>query len=239
MPGYLSRGDCARSVSSSARKESRPGHRATPYWERCLNPARVSNFVGTTTIGPCAMSDVTQILHQIEAGDPTAANLLLPLVYDELRKLAAVRLQQEKTGQTLQATGLVHEAYLRLVGPDGAASFANRQHFFASAAEAMRRILVDQARRKLTERHGGQWQRVTEPTNDPVVDGDPEQTLIIHDLLDHLGKTHPRQVEVAKMRLFLQLKFTEIAEVMNVSADTAESDWSFARAWLQREWERK
>jgi RNA polymerase sigma factor (TIGR02999 family) len=185
------------------------------------------------------MSDVTQILHQIEAGDPTAANLLLPLVYDELRKLAAVRLQQEKPGQTLQATGLVHEAYLRLVGPEGAASFANRQHFFASAAEAMRRILVDQARRKLTERHGGQWQRIAEPTNDPVADVDPEQTLIIHDLLDHLGKTHPRQVEVAKMRLFLQLKFTEIAEVMNVSADTAESDWSFARAWLQREWQKE
>jgi RNA polymerase sigma factor (TIGR02999 family) len=185
------------------------------------------------------MSDVTQILQQIEAGDPTAANLLLPLVYDELRKLAAVRLQHEKPGQTLQATGLVHEAYLRLVGPNGSASFANRQHFFASAAEAMRRILVDQARRKLTERHGGQWQRISEPIDEPVADNDPQQTLIIHDLLDHLGRTHPRQFEVAKMRLFLQLKFAEIAEVMNVSADTAESDWSFARAWLQREWMRE
>ena len=185
------------------------------------------------------MSDVTHILQQIESGDPTAAELLLPLVYDELRKLAAVRLSQEKPGQTLQATGLVHEAYLRLVGPDGAASFANRQHFFAAAAEAMRRILVDQARRKLAVRHGGQWQRVAEPTHDPVADGDAEQTVIIHDLLDLLGKTHPRQVEVAKMRVFLQLKFTEIADVMNLSADTAESDWSFARAWLKREWERE
>ncbi len=184
------------------------------------------------------MSEVTQILQQIEAGDPSAANLLLPLVYDELRKLAAVRLNQEKPGQTLQATGLVHEAYLRLVGQDGAASFANRQHFFASAAEAMRRILVDRARRKLTERHGGQWQRISEPIDDPVAHEDPQQTLIVHDLLDHLGRTHPRQVEVAKMRLFLQLKFTEIAEIMNVSADTAESDWSFVRAWLQREWTR-
>jgi RNA polymerase sigma factor (TIGR02999 family) len=239
MAGSLGRSDCAGSLSFLPRKELRPGHRGTPHWERCLNPDPAQNSIGTAATGPCVMSDVTQILHQIEAGDPTAADLLLPLVYDELRKLAAVRLNQEKPGQTLQATGLVHEAYLRLVGPDGAASFANRQHFFASAAEAMRRILVDQARRKLAVRHGGQWQRVAEPTHDPVADGDPEQTLIIHDLLDHLGKTHPRQVEVAKMRLFLQLKFTEIAEVMNLSADTAESDWSFARAWLQREWERK
>ena len=186
------------------------------------------------------MSDVTQILQQIESGDPTAAELLLPLVYDELRKLAAVRLSQEKPGQTLQATGLVHEAYLRLVGPDGAASFANRQHFFAAAAEAMRRILVDQARRKLTERHGGQWQRVAEPTHDPVADGDAEQTVIIHDLLDHLGKTHPRQVEVAKMRLFLQLKFTEIggegfAGVRRGIRDSGTSDfrsWGFdALSW--------
>ena len=105
------------------------------------------------------MSDVSRILQQIESGDPLAAERLLPLVYDELRRLATARLNQEKPGQTLQATGLVHEAYLRLVGQDGAATFASRQHFFAAAAEAMRRILVDQARRKLAVRHGGEWQR--------------------------------------------------------------------------------
>ena len=185
------------------------------------------------------MSDVSRILQQIESGDPFAAERLLPLVYDELRKLAAARLNQEKPGQTLQATGLVHEAYLRLVGQDGAATFASRQHFFAAAAEAMRRILVDQARRKLAVRHGGEWQRVPELKDNPVADGEAEQTVIIHDLLDHLGTTHPRQVEVAKMRLFLQLTFVEIAEVMSLSADTAESDWNFARAWLKREWGQK
>lgn len=188
--------------------------------------------------GLTTMSHVTRILQQIESGDPVAAERLLPLVYDELRKLATVKLAQEKPGQTLQATALVHEAYLRLVGHDGAAAFANRRHFFAAAAEAMRRILVDQARRKLAVRHGGNWHRVPELKEEPVAEGDAEQTVIIHDLLDHLVTTHPRQVEVAKMRLFLQLTFAEIAEVMSLSEDTAESDWAFSRAWLKREWRR-
>lgn len=191
------------------------------------------------------MNDVTRILSQIEAGDPSAAEQLLPLVYDELRKLAAAKLAHESPGQTLQATALVHEAYLRLVArPQCELSesapyepaWNGRGHFFAAAAEAMRRILVDQARRKLAVRHGGEWQRVPELKEHPVADGEAEQTIIIHDLLDHLGTTYPRQVKVAKMRLFLQLTFAEIAEVMNLSADTAESDWNFARAWLKREW---
>ncbi len=191
------------------------------------------------------MSDVTRILSEIESGDPSAAEQLLPLVYDELRKLAAAKLAQETPGQTLQATALVHEAYLRLMArpqrelsestPDELA-WNSRGHFFAAAAEAMRRILVDQARRKLAVRHGGEWQRVPELKEFPVADGEAEQTIIIHDLLDHLGTKYPRQVKVAKMRLFLGLTFVEIAEVMNLSADTAESDWSFARAWLKREW---
>lgn len=181
------------------------------------------------------MSDVTRILQQIESGDPVAAERLLPLVYDELRKLAAAKLAQEKPGQTLQATALVHEAYLRLVSQEGA-GFANRRHFFAASAEAMRRILVDQARHKLAVRYGGDWHRVPELKVGPIFEGDAEQTVIIHDLLDHLGKTHPRQMEVAKLRLFLQMSFSEIAEVMNLSVDTAESDWSFARASLKREW---
>ncbi|HUQ70911.1 MAG TPA: ECF-type sigma factor [Planctomycetaceae bacterium] len=180
--------------------------------------------------------DVSHILQQIESGDPIAADRLLPLVYEELRKLAAVKLAQEKPGQTLQATALVHEAYLRLVDQDGLAGFANRRHFFAAAAEAMRRILVDQARHKLAVRHGGDWRRVPELPAEPVASGDAEQTVIIHDLLDHLGTNHPRQVEVAKMRLFLQMTLAEISEVLSISPDTAESDWAFARAWLKRAW---
>ena len=184
------------------------------------------------------MADVSRILRKMESGDPIAADQLLPLVYDELRTLAAAKLAQEKPGQTLQATALVHEAYLRLVGKDGATTFANRQHFFAAAAEAMRRILVDQARQKLTERHGGQLHRLPKLTEIPVSDGDVEQTIVIHDLLDRLASTHPRSFEVAKMRLFLQMTFVEIAGVLGLSADTAESDWAFARAWLKREWGR-
>ncbi len=107
-----------------------------------------------------------------------------------------------------------------------------------AAAEAMRRILVEQARRKLAVRHGGEWNRISKLDEDPVADGEAEQTVIIHDLLDHLGTTHPRQVEVAKMRMFLQLTFSEIAEVLGLSADTTESDWNFARAWLKREWDK-
>jgi RNA polymerase sigma factor (TIGR02999 family) len=182
------------------------------------------------------MSEVTQILSQIESGDPMAAEKLLPLVYEELRKLAAVRIAQEKPGQTLQATALVHDAYLRLVDQEQVQHWNSRGHFFAAAAEAMRRILVEQARRKLAVRHGGEWNRILIFDEDPVVYGEAEQTVIIHDLLDHLGTTHPRQVEVAKMRLFLQLTFSEIAEVLGLSSDTTESDWNFARAWLKREW---
>ena len=165
-----------------------------------------------------------------------AAEKLLPLVYEELRKLAAVRIAQEKPGQTLQATALVHDAYLRLVDQEQLQHWNSRGHFFAAAAEAMRRILVEQARRKLAVRHGGEWNRIHKLDEDPVVYGEAEQTVIIHDLLDHLGTTHPRQVEVAKMRLFLQLTFSEIAEVLGLSSDTTESDWNFARAWLKREW---
>ena len=182
------------------------------------------------------MTDVSRIFRQIESGDPVAAEQLLPLVYEELRKLAVARLAQEKPGQTLQATALVHEVYLRLVGSDGAARFANRRHFFVAAAESMRRILIDQARRKQAVRNGGDWYRFPELKEEPAGDGDAEQMVMIHDLLDYLGTSHPRQAEVAKMRLFLQMTFAEIGDVMSLSADTAESDWAYARAWLKREW---
>src|SRR5688572_17195648 len=182
------------------------------------------------------MSDVTRILSAIQQGEPQASEQLLPLVYEELRKLAAAKLAQEKPGQTLQATALVHEAYLRLVGKDGTTAFAGRRHFFGAAAEAMRWILVDQARRKLTIRHGGEWHRVSELGDVAAVEQEAEQTVIIHEMLDGLAATHPRPAEVAKMRLFLLMTFVEIAEVLGLSADTAESDWAFARAWLKREW---
>lgn len=182
--------------------------------------------------------DVTLILSRIEQGDPHAADELLPLVYNELRKLAAARMAQEKPGQTLQATALVHEAYLKLVGGKTPRNFANRQHFFAAGAEAMRRILVDEARRKLSVRHGGQWRRHDSPQDFADAEQDPAETIAVDELLDRLAKDHARPAQVAKMRLYLEMTFCEIAEVLDVSADTAESDWAYARAWMKRAWQR-
>ena len=179
------------------------------------------------------MSQVTRILEEIERGDAAASEQLLPLVYEELRRLAFAKLANEKPGQTLQATGLVHEAYLRLVGSDQ--SWENRSHFFAAAAEAMRRILVDVARRKKTLKHGGQWKREPELRDLAGPGQTPEETIAIGELLDRMASDNPRQAEVAKMRLFLDMSLVEISQVMGYSADTAESDWAYARAWLQRE----
>ena len=179
------------------------------------------------------MSEVTRILDEIERGDAAAKEQLLPLVYGELRRLASVKLASEKPGQTLQATGLVHEAYLRLVGSDQ--SWENRSHFFAAAAEAMRRILVDIARRKKTLKHGGQWKREPEFRDLAGPGQTPEETIAIGELLDRIASDNSRQAEVAKMRLFLDMSLVEISQVMGYSADTAESDWAYARAWLKRE----
>ncbi len=182
------------------------------------------------------MSDVSVILVAIENGDQQAAHRLLPLVYEELRHLAAAKLAREKPGQSLQATDLVHQAWMRLVGKEGSATFEGRKHFFGAAAEAMRRILVDQARRKLSVRHGGNMQRVAELPDVPDIEQKVDQTLAVHELLDNLAAKHPRQAEVAKMRLFLQFTFDETALVLGISVDSAENDWKFARAWLKREW---
>jgi RNA polymerase sigma factor (TIGR02999 family) len=176
------------------------------------------------------MSDVTQILSAIQAGDPRAAAELLPLVYDELRKLAAARLAEEKPGQTLQPTALVHEAYLRLVGDQ---HFDGRGHFFAAAAEAMRRILVEAARRKSRLRHGGGWKRVK--LEDECSPAEPPADCDLLALDDALGRLEAGQPEVAavvKLRYFAGLTAEESAAALGISLRTVNRHWAFARAWL-------
>lgn len=184
------------------------------------------------------MSDVTQILSQIESGDPSAAEQLLPLVYDELRKLAAVRLAQEKPGQTLQATALVHEAYIRLVGSPvqcETTHWNSRGHFFAAAGEAMRRILIINARRRCAEKRGGGRERIDlDPDKLPTSDRD-ERLLAIDEALNALEKEHPEKAKLVKLRFFAGFTIADAAAAMGISDTTADRHWSFARAWLQRE----
>ena len=181
------------------------------------------------------MSDVTQILARIDDGDASAAEELLPLVYDELRKLAAAKLASERAGQTLDATALVHEAYLRLVpGAGQQQHWDGRGHFFAAAAEAMRRILVDNARRKRRIRHGGNLQRVTlEECDLPVQSrASDDDILAVHEALDALARTDPQAAELVKLHYFLGLPIDETAELLGTSERTAYRTWSYARAWL-------
>src|SRR5262249_28697338 len=181
------------------------------------------------------MSDVTRILSAIERGEPHAAGQLLPLVYDELRKLAAQRLAQERPGQTLQATALVHEAHLRLVDVEQAQHWNSRGHFFAAAAEAMRRILVENARRKGRERHGGGHQRVDLLEDEVAVPADDEQVLLLDEALTQLEGVRPQAAAVVKLRFFSGLTVEEAAAVVGTSSRTARRLWVFARAWLRRE----
>ena len=181
------------------------------------------------------MADVTQILSAVEAGDPKAAAELLPLVYEELRKLAAVRLAEERPGQTLQATALVHEAYLRLVGPTDAPKWDGRGHFFAAAGEAMRRILVDQARRKQTEKHGGGLQR-RELDAEAVVALEPKVDLVALDAaLSRLAEYDPQKAKLVELRYFAGLTGEQAAQVLGLSASTVDRLWVYTRAWLRRE----
>jgi RNA polymerase sigma factor (TIGR02999 family) len=181
------------------------------------------------------VSDITRILVEIEQGDPKAAEELLPLVYHELRRLAAARLAQEKPGQTLQATALVHEAYLRMVGSDAARKWNGRNHFFAAAAEAMRRILVESARRKNRVKHGGRMRRHDLAADPRAEDGgDPIEVLAIHEALEHFEKTSPRKAELVKLKYFVGLTVAEAAEVLGIAPATAEDDWRYAKAWLKR-----
>jgi RNA polymerase sigma factor (TIGR02999 family) len=177
------------------------------------------------------MSDVTRILSQIEQGDPQAAEKLLPLVYDELRKLAAAKLAHEKPGQSLNATALVHEAYLRLVGNQ---QFDGRGHFFASAAEAIRRILVEQARRRQSARHGGQGQRQDLDPDRLAAPVPDEELLALHEALDRLSTEHPEKAELVKLRFFAGLTADEAAAALGISPSTADRHWTYARAWLGR-----
>jgi RNA polymerase sigma factor (TIGR02999 family) len=178
------------------------------------------------------MSDVTRILSQIESGDPSVAQQLLPLVYDELRKLAAARLAQEKPGHTLQATALVHEAYLRLVDVDQAQHWNSRGHFFAAAAEAMRRILVENARRKRSQKRGGGLRRVDLDVVRVQTENRHEDLLALDEALTRLEDRWPEKARLVKLRYFAGLTMPEAAQAMKVSLATAERYWTFARAWL-------
>jgi RNA polymerase sigma factor (TIGR02999 family) len=181
------------------------------------------------------MTDVTRILSAIEAGDSHAAEQLLPLVYDELRKLATARMAEERADHTLQPTALVHEAYLRLVeGAARNATWDSRGHFFAAAAEAMRRILIDQARRKRRPKHGGDRQRVNLDEAVPINDS-PEDLPALDEALAKLAREEPRKAELVKLRFFAGLTIPEAAKLLGISTSTAERYWSYARVWLYAE----
>jgi RNA polymerase sigma factor (TIGR02999 family) len=179
------------------------------------------------------MSDVTRILSQIESGDPSAAEQLLPLVYEELRKLAAVRISLEKPGQTLQATALVHDAYLRLVGPHQNQHWESRGHFFAAAAESMRRILVDQARKKASLKAGGDLRRVDISRLEIEFPASQVDILELHEALVNLESADPRAAKVVKLRYFAGLSLQETADSLGVSLFTVKVDWNYAKNWLR------
>jgi RNA polymerase sigma factor (TIGR02999 family) len=181
------------------------------------------------------MSEVTHILNAIEAGDPRASAQLLPLVYQELRRLAAQRLAQEKPGQTLEPTALVHEAYLRLVGRHEEQHWNGRNHFFAAAAEAMRRILVETARRKQGPKHGGRLRRIDTDLNLLAAAPSSIDLLALDEALTKLAKESPARAELVKLRFFAGLTTSEASEVLGVSLATAERYWTYARTWLYAE----
>jgi len=179
------------------------------------------------------MTDVTRILSAIEQGDPSAAEQLLPLVYDELRKLAAQKMAREAPGQTLQATAVVHEAYLRLVGGETDRTYRDRGHFFATAATAMRRILVDNARAKQSDKRGGRSRR--EPLVDVAAPLPDDELLTLNEALGKLAAEDPLKAQLVELRYFGGLTGDQAAEVLGISPSTADRHWAFARAWLQAE----
>jgi RNA polymerase sigma factor (TIGR02999 family) len=185
--------------------------------------------------GSASMNDVTRILSAIDGGDPSAARDLLPLVYDELRKLAAHRLASEKPGQTLQATALVHDAYIRLVDPQTRQRWDSRGHFFAAAAQAMRRILVDNARHKQSMKAGGDRRRLELSDVELTIEAPDVDLLALDQALDKLERMDKRKADLVKLRFFAGLTIQEAAEALGISTSTADSDWAYTRCWLRLE----
>ena len=181
------------------------------------------------------MKDVTRILSQIEQGDPSAAESLLPLIYKELRQLAAAKMARESPDHTLQATALVHEAYLRLIDKDTAKQWSSRGHFFIAAAEAMRRILIENARRRMTRKRGGSWQRILFDEAHCVTSISPDELLAIDDALSRLALEDEQAARLVKLRFFAGFSLPEAAELLEVSRSTAYEHWAYAKAWLRCE----
>lgn len=194
----------------------------------CLSPARTLALLAAEK---ARMTEVTQILTAIDGGDPHAAKRLLPLVYDELRLLASQRLAGERVGQTLQATALVHEAYLRLVG-DESAKWNSRGHFFAAAARAMRRILIDRARGKQRDKRGGEFRRVDLNAADLVMDSVPQEIIDLDDALKRLAVEDKTKADLVELRFFAGMTLREAADFLGISIATADRYWAYARAWL-------
>jgi len=181
------------------------------------------------------MPDVTRLLSAIERGDPQASEQLLPLVYEELRRLAAQKMAQEKPGQTLQATALVHEAYLRLVGAGAAQHWDSRGHFYSAAAEAMRRILIEQARRKNSLKTGAGMHRISLSDVHPTKEGSEVDVLAVDEVLQKLARSDPRKAELVKLRFFAGLTNAQAAAILGIDASTAALDWAYAKCWLRVE----
>ena len=184
------------------------------------------------------MHEVTRILSALDQGDPAAADRLLPLVYEELRKLAAHQLAHEQPGQTLQPTALVHEAYLRLVGAEQAQRWDHRGHFFAAAAEAMRRLLIDNARRRKSEKRGGGWQRIDVVDVELAVDSTTDDLLAVDEAMTKLATHDPLIARLVELRFFAGLTLAQAAAALDISLRTANRHWTYARAWLRRELDR-
>jgi len=217
-----------------------PYHAAAAHGGLCLADHENISGAGqvdelcSASLQASTMSDATVMLAAIGAGDSKAAEQLLVLVYDELRRLAASKLSREAPGQTLQPTALVHEAWLRLVG-DKTPAFNDREHIFRASAEAMRRILIDRARRKHTQRHGGEYHRVDFEGFDLAAPAADDQLLAVNEALDKFAIEHPIQAELVKLRYFAGLTNEEVSQVLGISVSTAKNYWTFARAWLLNE----
>jgi RNA polymerase sigma factor (TIGR02999 family) len=226
---WLSPGEEARPIDSPGETRTPARDSQNPLQELGQDFAR-----GPPSLSVPPMTEVTSILSAIEQGDPHAAERLLPLVYDELRKLAAQKLAQEKPGQTLQATALVHEAYLRLVEVEKPQSWNGRGHFFAAAAEAMRRILVEQARRRTAAKRGGQAARSAQVLAQIASPEPDERLLAVHGALDDLARHDPEAATLVKLRFFGGMTAPQAAEAMGMSVRTAHDVWTYARSWLRR-----